>query len=185
MSQKWKWSGVPGNDLHDALKWAVFNINPQSYLEIGVDGGGSLRTVLTWAIRGSLRVTLIDPFNVNHAGHGFTSFEHIGPILREFDVRDTRLEKSTSALVLPRLTDSFDLITVDGDHSEEAGRADLEGSWPLLNRGGLLVFDDCGHANYPHLKQVLLEFLANHEDAELIEEDGASFRNCAIIKKLW
>jgi hypothetical protein len=42
----WTWSGAEGMDLHEALRAACKVISVTSYLEIGVDGGGSLNTVL-------------------------------------------------------------------------------------------------------------------------------------------
>lgn len=178
---KWKWSGTPGEDLHDALRWAARTLKPVSYLEIGVDGGGSLRTVLSTHVPAD--VVLIDPYNVNHAGHGFTNFDHIKPLLRGVGVTTWRCCQSSSQELLPKLSGKFTLITVDGDHDTSAAAYDLVNCWGLLNPGGMLVFDDCGHANYPGLKKVLDVFLASAKDSVLIEEEGAPYRNCAIIQK--
>ena len=150
-------------------------------LEIGVDGGGSLRTVLQTHVPAD--VVLIDSYNVNHAGHGFTSFGHIIPILKEFNVPLYRTIQRSSQEVLPLLHGRFSLITVDGDHAAEPAMFDLVNSWGLLRRGGMLVFDDCGHHVFPHLARVLEIFLKECEDAELIEEEGAPYRNCAILRK--
>lgn len=48
----------------------------------------------------------------------------------------------------------FDLITVDGDHSDEGALADLETVIPRLGLGGMLVFDDVAHPTHPNLLQV-------------------------------
>ena len=48
----------------------------------------------------------------------------------------------------------FDLITVDGDHSEAGARADLETVIPRLKVGGALVFDDISNPSHPELAQV-------------------------------
>jgi len=45
----------------------------------------------------------------------------------------------------------FDLITVDGDHSEEGAFDDLLNVIPHLNVGGILVFDDIAHPTHPYL----------------------------------
>ena len=43
----WQWTGTLEMDLHEALRAACDMLKPvTSYLEIGVDGGGSLNTVL-------------------------------------------------------------------------------------------------------------------------------------------
>lgn len=40
------------------------------------------------------------------------------------------------------LQEHFDLINVDGDHTEAGAYHDLQLTWPLLKTGGLLVMDD-------------------------------------------
>jgi predicted O-methyltransferase YrrM len=48
----------------------------------------------------------------------------------------------------------FDLITVDGDHSEDGAEQDLREVVPHLKVGGILVFDDISHPAHPYLAQV-------------------------------
>ena len=56
----------------------------------------------------------------------------------------------------------FDLVLVDGDHSEEGGRADLENTWPLVTAGGCLAFHDITHPAHPYLERVFDEFVHRH-----------------------
>ena len=66
---KWKWSGEPGMDLHEALRVACKSLGKvNSYLEIGVDGGGSLNTVLCEGVPS--RIVLCDIWNPEYCGHG-------------------------------------------------------------------------------------------------------------------
>lgn len=182
--KKWKYSGIPGMDLHDSLRYAVKYIQPEAYLEIGVDGGGSLRTVLTacQALRYVPgRIVLCDLWT-GHAGHTFNDFGHIAPILRDFGAR-ADFVAGDSARTVPGIPGPFDLILVDGGHEYEQAIADLNNSWPLLRTGGLLVLDDVGHVVYPGVGQAFREFMAAHPDAELIEEEGAAYRNSCILTK--
>lgn len=48
----------------------------------------------------------------------------------------------------------FDLITVDGDHSEEGAEDDLRNVLPRVKVGGVLVFDDISHPAHPYLADV-------------------------------
>jgi hypothetical protein len=48
----------------------------------------------------------------------------------------------------------FDLITVDGDHSEDGAEQDLHAVIPRLKIGGLVVFDDICHPSHPYLDRV-------------------------------
>jgi len=54
----------------------------------------------------------------------------------------------------------FDLITVDGDHSDEGAAQDLREVLPRLNIGGAVVFDDIGHPQHPGLRRVWVEMVA-------------------------
>jgi predicted O-methyltransferase YrrM len=180
MELVWEWSGIPGQDLHDALCFACKSIRPKSYLEIGVDGGGSLRTVLVNA--SLVRIVLCDIWNPKYCDHGLSNHEHIIPVLDLFDAHVTFLDGDSKVLV-PILSEEFDLITVDGDHSAEGANADLTNSWRLLKRGGCLVFDDVGHHVFPQLNKVFTDFLRDNSDARLIKEKNADWRNTAIVVK--
>lgn len=182
--RKWKWSGRPGEDLHDCLKWCVMIAKPQSYLEIGVDGGGSLRTVLETAQRHRYvpgRIDLCDLWT-GHAGHTFKDFEHIKPILAQFSAHAT-FHPGDSGVTVPNIRGPFDLILVDGDHSFEGAYTDLTNAWPLLRVGGMLVLDDLGHAVYPGVHEAYRLWLANTEGVEMIEEASVPYRNCCILTK--
>jgi predicted O-methyltransferase YrrM len=61
--------------------------------------------------------------------------------------------------VLPRLFSqrpdlTFDLITVDGDHSPRGAARDLQDVLPRLRIGGVLVFDDISHPQHPKLLEI-------------------------------
>ena len=55
----------------------------------------------------------------------------------------------------------FDLITVDGDHSEAGARADLETVMPRLKVGGALIFDDISNTSHPELAGVWHDVVAS------------------------
>lgn len=178
----WKWSGTPGEDLHDALRWACKRFRPRRYLEIGVDGGGSLKTVL-----GSCdpeRIVLCDMWGTNHAGHGFQNWKHIYPIV---EISNAKVDMITgdSRETVPKIMEFFDLILVDGDHSYEACLQDLKSTWPLMANGGLLILDDIGHHVYPGVEKAFREFVEGKQDElRLIEEEGLPWRNCAIFQRM-
>src|SRR5258708_13799218 len=45
----------------------------------------------------------------------------------------------------------FDLVTVDGDHTEKGALQDLRDVLPRLSMGGVIVFDDVSHPEHPYL----------------------------------
>jgi predicted O-methyltransferase YrrM len=62
----------------------------------------------------------------------------------EFAGRVRKLKgRSVSELVrLYELRETFDLIYIDGDHSRDAVLIDSLLAWPMLKRGGLIIWDD-------------------------------------------
>ena len=61
--------------------------------------------------------------------------------------------------LLPRLftaetTLQFDIIVVDGDHTESGADRDLRDTFPRVARGGVLIFDDLMHPSHRYLLNV-------------------------------
>ena len=70
--------------------------------------------------------------------------------------RETRFDKNTEGLPIRKFKQpsmrflaeaissdaKFDVIYVDGDHEGKAALRDAAMAWPLLRKGGVLVFDD-------------------------------------------
>lgn len=57
----------------------------------------------------------------------------------------------------------YDLFLVDGDHSAEGAREDLDVVYSNLPRGGILVFDDL--ILHPELETVFNQFVKEHKPA--------------------
>ena len=145
-------------DINTALMTLAAGLQPRSYLEIGVRRGRSLAMVAS--VCPACDFLACDMFVEGYAGMDNPGPELITAELSrigftgalEFLVGD-------SHLVLPRhFADNpdrfFDLITVDGDHSEAGARADLETVIPRLKVGGALVFDDISNPSHPELARV-------------------------------
>ena len=183
----WTYSGRPGYDLHDALTWCCKQHPGCNYLEVGVDGGGFLETVLREGE--PLMAILFDMWD-GHAGHGFTSFAHIEAITRKHRHTFFRTIEGDSKKTLPSFAAEeegamgFDLINIDGGHDFETALSDLTHSWPLLRPGCFLVLDDAGHASYPDVKAALDLFLKGVTNCEIIPEAGGVLRNCVVLQKV-
>jgi predicted O-methyltransferase YrrM len=146
----WAWSGEPGMDLHEALRVACRVVKVQSYLEIGVDGGGSLNTVLCEGI--PKRIVLCDLWDPTYCDHGDSKARVLG-ILDYFKTTAEFLD-GDSKVTVPTLRGLFDLVLVDADHSALGARIDLQNAWPRVRPGGVLVMDDINHPDYPWLTDV-------------------------------
>ncbi|HVW19082.1 MAG TPA: class I SAM-dependent methyltransferase [Solirubrobacteraceae bacterium] len=145
-------------DITTALLAAARLLRPRSYLEIGVRRGRSMGIVAATAPE--CEIVGVDMWMADYAG-----MENPGPeLVREQMARlghRGRLEllSGDSHRVVPRLFAqrrdlSFDLITVDGDHSVRGAARDLAAVLPRLRVGGALVFDDMRHPYHPALVDV-------------------------------
>jgi predicted O-methyltransferase YrrM len=145
-------------DILNVLMACSELIQPRVYLEIGVRRGRSIAMVASAASKADLYG--FDLWVANYAG-----IENPGPEFVESEVRKVgasgRIEFVTgnSHETLPNFFAKYpdlelDLVTVDGDHSDEGAREDLLSVLPKVARGGAVVFDDVSHPLHPNLCQV-------------------------------
>ncbi|MBN1536758.1 MAG: class I SAM-dependent methyltransferase [Anaerolineales bacterium] len=163
-------------DISNVLYASSKILQPERYLEIGVRRGRSVCVVS----RGCPTVDIYafdmwapDYAGMPNPGPDFVQSElvrhgHQGKIIfTNGDSHHTLPEffKQNPGLI-------FDLITVDGDHSEQGAWDDLKMVVPHLSPGGILVFDDISHPAHPYLRQVwrkimeMYPFLSGYEYTE-------------------
>ena len=145
-------------DITTVLAAATRLLRPASYLEIGVRRGRSAAVVGAGAPACS--IVAVDMWNEGYAGMDNPGPAHLRDVLARAGHRgEIRVISGDSHVELPRLFATepgltFDLITVDGDHSTRGARRDLEDVLPRLRIGGALVFDDVSHPAHPELARV-------------------------------
>ncbi|HEX7140746.1 MAG TPA: class I SAM-dependent methyltransferase [Vicinamibacterales bacterium] len=151
-------SGWQYADINTALLALSRVLAPADYLEIGVRRGRSLAMVASRAPE--CRIVACDLFLDNYA-----NMENPGPDFVRSELARVGFGGSIqfvigdSAAVLPPYFEQhpdlfFDLITVDGDHTERGARIDLQNVLPRLKIGGALVFDDLSNSAHPELERV-------------------------------
>lgn len=89
--------------------------------------------------------------------------------LKEYESR-TRLIRKRSTIALDELRDEkFDLIYIDGWHSRQQVMIDALLTWPMLNVGGVMIFDDylwtSGNSTEDRPIQAVEAFVALHRQA--------------------
>lgn len=154
------------SDLLTHLQAAAKLMQPKSYLEIGVRRGRSL-AVLARACP-KIHIVGFDLWIQNYAG-----MENPGPdfVMKELKKLGHKgkleLISGDSSETVPAFFQKhpdfyFDLITVDGDHSEEGARIDLENTLPHLKIGGAILLDDITHPQHRYLETLWDKIITNN-----------------------
>jgi len=71
---------------------------------------------------------------------------------------------------LKQVSERFDLIRIDGDHSYKACKKDWENIQPVMKKGCMVLFDDLGHER--GCGRVFYELDEDRYDREIIEVEG-------------
>ena len=157
----------------------------QNYLEIGTREGESLRVVLNEAKSTLESVWVADLWTTDYGGTGRGNHSHFDLLLDSFGFEGRRVflngnSRHTIPALMPEKAEAFDLILVDGDHSCEGGKADLENAWPLIRPGGAVVFHDITHPAHMYLLECFMKFaIENHALLKIIPEPygvGVAFK---------
>lgn len=133
-------------DILTGLFAACRTISPTSYLEIGVRRGRSMAIVA--ASCPDVEIVGFDMWMPDYGGMPNDGSAAARKELEKCGHRGTlEMIDGDSHVTVPAYFQAhpdkyFDLITVDGDHSEEGAQRDLEVVMPRLKVGGVLVFDD-------------------------------------------
>lgn len=145
-------------DIVNVLYAASDLLRPRNYLEIGVRRGRS-SCVVAHACPG-VDILAFDIWqagyaNMENPGPDFvrsalTKVGHSGTI--QFIDGNSHQTVPNYFKVNPLAT--FDMITVDGDHTEVGAEQDLMDVIPHLSLGGVVVFDDIAHPAHPYLLDV-------------------------------
>jgi predicted O-methyltransferase YrrM len=151
--EKWRYA-----DLLTTIIGLFEFFMPSNYLEIGVRRGRSLCGAVS--VNPNLEIFAFDIWQKNYAG-----MENPGPPLilselskLEYNGNITFVEGNSHSTLKEFKAKNpkkyFDVITVDGDHTNLGAAEDISDVCKLLSVGGLLVFDDISHPKLPGLRDV-------------------------------
>jgi predicted O-methyltransferase YrrM len=175
-------------DILTVLAAAAELLQPDSYLEIGVRRGRSAAVLAS--VAPECAIVGVDLWEGGYAG-----MDNPGPQLvrRELEKIGHRgpleLLQGNSHELLPRLLDerldlTFDIVTVDGDHSPDGAERDLLDVLPRLRIGGVLVFDDVRHPAHPELHEVWERTVVSDRRYAAWRFDGVGY-GVALAVRRW
>jgi predicted O-methyltransferase YrrM len=175
-------------DILTALSAAATLLQPESYLEIGVRRGRSMAIVA--GIRRDCSMIGVDLWLEGYAGMTNPGPAFVrGELAKVGHTGSVELITGSSHQVLPDLFTrhpelSFDLVTVDGDHSPRGAERDLRDVLPRLRIGGAVVFDDIRHPQHPALNRVWLDVVASDRRFSCWEFDDVGY-GVAVGVRRW
>jgi predicted O-methyltransferase YrrM len=175
-------------DILTVLAAAAELLQPESYLEIGVRRGRSAAVLASLAP--GCAIVGLDLWEEGYAGMDNPGPELVRRELAKVGHRGPlELLQGDSHELLPRLLEerpelTFDVVTVDGDHSPEGAERDLRDVLPRLRVGGTLVFDDVRHPAHPELHEVWERVVAADRRYAAWQFDGVGY-GVAFALRRW
>lgn len=137
------WMNHPEDTGHrDLLRMLARDMQPRSYLEVGVREGHSLASVLRGSDPASL--VLCDTWSSVHGGTGRGSHEHIEHLLNVLGYRHMVNWFDCPSREMWRALEAggakWDLVHIDGDHSTDGALLDMREGWEHT-RKAMVVHD--------------------------------------------
>lgn len=178
----------PDEIAYSTLETFVKLINPTSYLEIGTREGKSLLRVLKSDSKKYIKhLCICDTWGGEYGGSSRGNHNHIVKMLSDFGYQGTvEYLDGDSKILLPTATGVFDLIFVDGDHSDAGCMIDMTNSLMKLKLNGIMVIDDIIHGHHLWLKETVTRFIVNNYDKIEIEFfDALTYHGVAVLKRKW
>ncbi len=160
-------------ELCCALNGYTQIFKPRSYLEIGVRRGRSMAQVAFH--HPTAEIVGFDLWIPDYAGEANPGPEFVEKEIQRLGFRGTLtlIQGKSQKTVPPFLKNrgrTFDLITVDGDHSPRGARKDLQNVVPWVAVGGIVLFDDITHPQL-RLRQVWEWFKRRYQEQFVFVEN--------------
>jgi len=159
--------------------------NIRKILEIGSYEG---RSVIFFLKKFSdSTITCVDTWSGSdeHINHDFNNVEKNFDTNTNFYQNNKILKKikDSSNNFFENNSENFDLIFVDGDHSSNQVKLDIENSWKILNKGGYLILDDYLWWYYKDLKKNPCLSINNFLIENQLEFSSLKVWNQVIVEK--
>lgn len=166
------------NENFTRLYNMVFRDNPiKKYMEIGVQEGRAVDWMIKHA--SSLeKIVLCDTWGNEYGGTGKGNHNHIITLLQNegYPLENAIFLDGDSSNLIPEYfvknkDEMFDLIFVDGDHSEKGARTDILNT---INHTKVLAIHDIYHPIHFEILGMVKEIYNNNRDAFFLMDDGVN-----------
>jgi hypothetical protein len=121
------------------------------FLEIGVFRGQTLALIQT--LKPNAKIYGVTPLDSTD-GHWESNYEaDIKHLHETFNLKQPNIIKglSTDASVIIMALNLYDIVYIDGGHTYDVVKQDVQNYTPMVKQGGYLVIDDCCHKyQIPH-----------------------------------
>ncbi len=143
----------------------INGIAEPNLLEIGVWKGGWIFSMLR--NHPTALAAGIDPYPVKEVKAKF--LEAVSA--RNLDTR-VKLYESSKELLTKRKHTSFDLIHIDGEHTETAVESDLKFGLMHLASNGIIAIDDIFHGDFPGIAYAVFNFISRNRVSPFLITPG-------------
>lgn len=173
------------------------NVNNGLFVEIGVFGGASLLSNYDLCIQNNIKIVGIDPFEKIEIFNGKTTNDtnkqvvddarngalqrknHLINIINHNKLNIQLLNENSYDVAENFKPNSIDLLHIDGDHSYDGVKKDLNCYWNKIKSGGIIINDDY---NWVSCKRAIDEFIELHKN-EIIDSYSPFAEKHIIIKR--
>jgi ADP-heptose:LPS heptosyltransferase/glycosyltransferase involved in cell wall biosynthesis/Tfp pilus assembly protein PilF len=167
------------------LNWYGHNFRPKNYLEVGVRRGRSMAQVVKESA--ATACYGFDMWIRDYAGEANEGPDFVRKeLVRCGMTKEPCFTIGNSHETLFRFwrdvknPQRFELMYIDGDHSYEGAKADLDIAFEHLADGGALVFDDTRHVSHKNLWSLWQEYKAKYPGYLFLEDNAGNGTACAF-----
>lgn len=144
-------------------------------IKLGLEVGSFEGASAVWLMdnRPHLKLNCVDVFGQKFDDVTGTYEERFDRNVAEYGNRIKKYKDLSKKVLTGFLEDSFDFIYIDGDHSYEGALSDANLAWPLLKKGGIIIFDDYNNDEFG-VRQAVDQFFfgLKRMDYMILREEG-------------
>lgn len=172
--------------LHNFIKEYSTQHQPKTYLEIGTREGDSLQQVIKHS-KQLQEIFICDLWGSAYGGTGRSNHNHIDQLISDLGYNGNTVfldgDSTIKIKELHNIYDNyFDLILVDGDHSDIGGYTDLKNVLQLSKKEtGCILFHDIIHPAHLSLEKVFDDFVLEHKNNIRLSEKIREHLGIGII----